>query len=152
MSNFKVIPMRNFANEPSPTDKLILIQDGATTPEDLQDISSALSGARKSVLLVSDLTATLTLTDEIVLVDDSAPEEPDTVTITLPSAEDAQGKVYTIKKIGGDEDVEIEGDDSETIDGATTFTLALQYDTVTLVSNGTEWFITSTYSAPIPEE
>jgi len=52
------------------------------------------------------------------------------------------GRTYHIKKIGAaGNDVVIDGASSETIDGATTFTMDIQYESVTLVCNGSAWFI-----------
>jgi hypothetical protein len=60
-------------------------------------------------------------------------------TITLPAAATFSNWVYHIKNINTGI-VTIDGNASETIDGATTQVLAVQWDHVTIVSNGTGWF------------
>lgn len=61
-------------------------------------------------------------------------------TITLPTAADNTDRVITIKKIdSGAGTVIADGEGSETIDGATTLVLPSQYNTITLVCNGTGW-------------
>lgn len=70
-----------------------------------------------------------------------------TITATLPavSSDDATaGRVVTILKIdSGAGSVTIDGDGSETINGATTASLTSQYDYLTLVSDGSEWIVIS---------
>jgi hypothetical protein len=65
------------------------------------------------------------------------------VTITLPavSAEMA-GRVYIIKRIDNSgNSVTVDGNASETIDGATTYSLATQYKYVKIQATSTAWFI-----------
>jgi hypothetical protein len=63
-----------------------------------------------------------------------------TVTATLPSAVGLLGKQFIVKKTGSGGSVTVDGDGSETIDGATTYVLTTQYESVTLVSDGlTGW-------------
>lgn len=62
------------------------------------------------------------------------------ITVTLPTV--ATGKVTTVKKIdSGAGTVVVQRGGSSVIDGATTTTLSYQYEGITLVSNGTDWFI-----------
>jgi hypothetical protein len=83
---------------------------------------------------------TATLDDDVIIGVGAAP-----FTITLPTAASAYdaatqtGKVFIFKNPDTD-DVTIDGNGDETIDGAANFVLDVQYETVTLISNGTEWF------------
>lgn len=61
------------------------------------------------------------------------------VTITLPAASTTHAG-YTIKNIGTGQ-VSIDPNGSDTIDGETGLELYTQYEYVTIVSDGTEWFI-----------
>jgi type II secretory pathway pseudopilin PulG len=64
------------------------------------------------------------------------------VTANLPPAAAHKSKRYAIKKVDSSGNaVVIDGADSETIDGATTVSIATQYVTVTVVSDGTQWWI-----------
>jgi hypothetical protein len=64
------------------------------------------------------------------------------ITVTLPAVASSAGRVYHIKKISGaGNDVVIDGSSSETIDGANTYTLDIQYEAVTVVCDGTAWYI-----------
>lgn len=67
------------------------------------------------------------------------------VTATLPAAASAgSGFTVAIKKLDSSANaVVIDGNASETIDGATTVSLTLQYDTVVLVCDGTNWQVMS---------
>jgi len=64
-------------------------------------------------------------------------------TVTLPTAASAgDGFVITVKKTDSSANaVTIDANGSETIDGALTQSLAGQYDNITLISNGTAWFM-----------
>ena len=65
------------------------------------------------------------------------------VTVDLPSASTCAGRVYTFKRLDASANaVTIDTSGGQTIEGVLTHTLPLQYDTVTIQSNGgTEWFI-----------
>lgn len=78
-------------------------------------------------------------TDEVLLVDASSAA----VTVDLPAISTlATGKTYTVKKIDSSANtVTIDGDGSETIDGALTVVIASQYDSVTVFHDDTEWWI-----------
>lgn len=86
-------------------------------------------------------TAVDTLLDEFrrtVLVDATAAAR----TITLPTAASAKWRIYTIKKIDASlNTVTIDGDGAETIDGAATQLLLVQYQSITIQSDGAEWWI-----------
>lgn len=63
-------------------------------------------------------------------------------TITLPTALSARWRKYTIKKIDASANtVTIDAAGAETIDGALTFVLGAQYQTITIQSNGASWDI-----------
>lgn len=64
------------------------------------------------------------------------------VTVNLPAAATVPGRVYVIKRIYGvGVNTVIDPNGTETIDGATTRNITAQYDTVTIQSNGTAWFV-----------
>jgi len=63
-------------------------------------------------------------------------------TITLPAAATSTDVVIEAKKVdSGAGDLIIDGNASETIDGATTQTLASQYDSIVVHCDGTQWWI-----------
>lgn len=64
-------------------------------------------------------------------------------TINLPAAASNTGKLYYIKKTTSDYNVlTIDGNSSETIDGSTTTTLNTQYESIQIVSDGSNWHVT----------
>ena len=63
------------------------------------------------------------------------------ITITLPAASTWTGQIIEIIKIDSSNDVDIDGNGIETIDGDLTQKLKKQYEEVTLYSNGTEIYI-----------
>lgn len=82
---------------------------------------------------------TATATDDVILGDASG----GAFTVTLPTAVGIPGKRYTIKRTSSSNNVTVDGDGSETIDGATTKALATQYAAIVVVSDGTGWHIVS---------
>lgn len=63
-------------------------------------------------------------------------------TITLPPAVDSVGELIYVRKTDSSGNaVIVDGDGAETINGAATRSLTVQYATVTLGSNGTEWCV-----------
>jgi hypothetical protein len=69
------------------------------------------------------------------------------ITITLPAASGCTDRAYYIKKTGASSTyansrkVTVDGNGSETIDGATTVILEVQYDAIRIVSDGSNWNI-----------
>ena len=104
-----------------------------------EEIEVQRAGVRRRVRTVT-AAYTATLADDVIVANGAAP-----FTITLPTAASAwdaatsTGKQITIVNRDTD-DATIDGAGSETINGATTFALDVQYETVTLISDGTEWY------------
>lgn len=83
-------------------------------------------------------TDTLVLTEDVILVDASG----GSVTLNLPAAATAGRKIYNVKKIDGTgNSVIIDADSTETIDGALTLSTVTQYESFTIVCDGTAWYI-----------
>ena len=82
---------------------------------------------------------TLTDADHVILVDDDT--VGGTVTINLPLAADSKGNIYDIKKLGVTGSVIIDPSGAETIDGATTLTITVQYVSIKIYCDGTAWHI-----------
>ncbi len=63
-------------------------------------------------------------------------------TVTLPTAADNNGRIITVMKVDtGAGTCIVDGEGAEVIQAATTFTLFFQYDRVTLMCNGTLWYV-----------
>lgn len=78
--------------------------------------------------------------DDLILVTAGASDK----TVTLVTAAGNKGVAQTIKRMDGAAgNVIVDGNASETIDGATTKTLGSQYALVRVVSDGTNWVITA---------
>jgi hypothetical protein len=83
-------------------------------------------------------TATYTITDYDYTIDCTA----NTFTVTLPTAVGITGRIYIIKNSGAGV-ITVDADGTETIDGGANVSLATQYDSVTVQSDGANWIITS---------
>jgi hypothetical protein len=63
-------------------------------------------------------------------------------TITLPTAVGITGRHYIIRKSDSSANaVTVDGDGSETINGALTHVMTAQYQTVSIMSDGAGWMI-----------
>jgi hypothetical protein len=66
------------------------------------------------------------------------------ITLTLPPAALVPGRIYVFKRINsGANTVTVDAYASETIDGALTHVLSPQWNAITIISDGTAWYITS---------
>lgn len=75
------------------------------------------------------------------------------ITVNLPTVASSacDGRIYTIKKgMSSTNDITIDGNSSETIDGATTFVLSDVQGAITIASDGTEWKIIGNHLSPYP--
>ncbi len=80
---------------------------------------------------------TATASDYAILVDATGG-----VTIALPAAASSKGRTYVIKKTDATAGaLTIDPNAAETIDGATTYVITTQYQSVTIVCDGSNWWI-----------
>ena len=63
-----------------------------------------------------------------------------TFTITLPAAADNMGKLLNIKNIGTGT-ITVDPNENETIDGDLTIAIDTQYECISIISDGSNWFI-----------
>lgn len=112
---------------------------------DQSQFSATLKGSATSFITIAHSTApitgnvTLTSTHSVVMANCSS-----ACTITLPTAAGISGKIYWIKNIGASSQtntVTVATTSSQTIDGATTQILTLQYTDMPVISDGTSWSI-----------
>ena len=97
-----------------------------------------LSGGARFPVVNKTTTYTLTSTDHLVTCDATG----GAFTVTLPVAASHAGREYVlIKTDSSGNAVTLDGNGSETINGATDQELAAQWDMIRVVSNGTAWFV-----------
>jgi hypothetical protein len=127
------------SNTPSGSDTI-----GSTLDDELRSIKANIArSARQESTATQSAAATLAVTtlNKIVPVSGSA---GGSTTITLPAAATAKaGFKFTAWKTDSTNNVVLDGNGGETINGATTYTLATQYEAATLVTNGTSWSVES---------
>jgi hypothetical protein len=90
------------------------------------------------VLPYTSKSATYTISTSDYLVDCTT----GSFTVTLPSAVGCTGKIYVVKN-SGTGTISLATTSSQTIDGVTSKSMSVQYSTFTLMSNGSNWIITS---------
>ena len=99
---------------------------------------SGITEAKRSrVVVVDTATSTIGATEDVSLVDSADAA----TTMTLPSAT-TSGKIVRVKKTDSSANaVVVQRGGTSTIDGATTKILYSQYESITVVSDGTNWHI-----------
>jgi hypothetical protein len=101
-------------------------------------LENIFSASVRFAYTTSAINITLDATHNVVDIDASG----GTKTVTLPAAASITGRQYTIRKSDSSGNaVTIDGNSTETINGAATKSLAAQYDTATIMSNGTNWIV-----------
>ena len=105
--------------------------------EGLQVVLQSLPIATETVIVTSNSYAVTS--EDYLLVDDDTIGGP--ATINLPIAAKHNEEIKQIKKLGSTGNVVIVANGDETIDGASSNTLTTQYDNLTIVSDGSNWFI-----------
>jgi hypothetical protein len=96
-------------------------------------------GSLATNIAVRTASATLAATDFSTICNNTT----GAVTMTLPTAAGIAGRIYFLKKTSSaGNDVTIAGyNGTETIDGATTFTITNKYSYLMIQSDGTNWYI-----------
>lgn len=120
--------------------------DYLDTAERLRSFSSVLrylqENMQKHPTKVVSTTANYAMVDSDLAIKVNATTADRTVTLLTAGAREGRGVI--LKKIDASSNVVIiDGNGSETIDGAATQTLTVQWSTKWLVSDGTNWIITS---------
>jgi hypothetical protein len=95
---------------------------------------------------VTNTTTDLTLTESHSII--TANTTSGTITITLPAATDADNRTYTLIKTNASNSLIIDGDGAETINGNVDLTYTNLYSRVTIISDGTSWYILEETTAP----
>lgn len=106
------------------------------------EIDAILALEANAIVLATLVTKTTTYailtTDNVILCNASG----GAFTVTLPTAVSVTGKQYTIKKTDSTLNVvTVATTSSQTIDGATTNVIATPYESITVVSDGSNWMI-----------
>jgi hypothetical protein len=97
------------------------------------------SGSISLSIITKTANYTATSSDYTILCNKSS-----AMNLNLPTAVGITGRIYVIKKISGaSADVTINPNGSQTIDGAGTYVITIQYDRITVQSDGANWFILS---------
>lgn len=110
--------------------------------EELERVGALLEADTSGqTVLVGTVTTTPYIAGEerVILVDDDVIGGP--ATVVLGGAAPLQGRLYYIKKLGSTGIVTVDPDGSELIDDSLTKLLTTQYDSMTIVSDGTAWWI-----------
>jgi hypothetical protein len=96
----------------------------------------AVSGSMSTALSTQTSTYSVTNNDSVILADATL----GAFTVTLPTAVGCAGREYRFKKVDSSANaVTIGTSSSQTIDGASTYSLSTQYAHVQVVSDGSNW-------------
>jgi len=109
---------------------------GTTSPSSILQVAGPISTA----LTTKTANYTLTAADSVVLVNSTG----GIVTITLPTSVGCTGRQYTVKDWkgqSGTNNITVNTTSAQTIDGASTYVLGINYESITVVSDGANWAI-----------
>ncbi len=106
---------------------------GIATPNSQLQVNGSFSLPIKTS---ATATYTVTANDYTVLCNNSGG-----VTLNLPTASGISGRIYVIKQLASSGTVTITPSGSETIDGAGSKAISTQYQSMTLQSDGSNWFV-----------
>lgn len=112
--------------------------DSADLDFTYDDAGNSITAIIKLALSTKTADYTITDSDRVILANPSAP-----ITITLPTAAGRTGRMFTIKKINASviNTVTVDGNGTETIDGSLTAILIVQNVSITIISDGSNWFV-----------
>jgi hypothetical protein len=119
---------------------------GTTTPNEKLTVVGNISatgnlnigGGMVTPITTINTNTTLSASNYVVMADSSS----GSIVIQLPAASIHTGRTYHIKKIDSSTNlVTLSGNIAETIDGLNTQAINTQYISLTIVSNGSNWFI-----------
>ena len=116
-----------------------LINTNTDNGTDKLQVSGSISGIGMKQNYVTK-TGAYTATDADYVIDCTS----GTFTVTLPASSGRTGRILIIKNSGAGT-ITVDGNAAETIDGAATYSLSVQYATIQIVSDGTNWKIISKF-------
>jgi hypothetical protein len=114
----------------------------ATTTDNTVDrlqVNGSISGIGMKQAYVTK-TGAYTATNDDYVIDCTS----GTFTVTLPASSGRTGRILIIKNSGAGT-ITVDGNASETIDGAATYAISVQYGTIQIMSDGTNWKIISKF-------
>lgn len=117
-----------------------LIGIGNTTPVSTLDINGSFGRT------VTNTTSDLTLDETHSIV--TANTNTGSITVTLPSVASSDNRTYTIVKTDAANNLTIDGNGAETINGSATQVYTDNYARITVICDGTEWFIIEETATP----
>ena len=92
------------------------------------------SATASTTLPFTNQTATYTIDNTDCVVNCTS----GTFTVTLPTAVGIEGQYFIVKNRGTGV-ITVDGDGAETLDGAANKILAVQYESITVISDGANW-------------
>jgi hypothetical protein len=114
---------------------VLVVNSGTWSGNDELEVNGSISGIGMKQAYVTK-TGAYTATNDDYVIDCTS----GTFTVTLPASSGRTGRILIIKNSGAGT-ITVDGNASETIDGATTYSLSVQYATVQIISDGTNWKI-----------
>jgi hypothetical protein len=118
---------------------VLVVNSGTWSGNDELEVNGSISGIGFKQAYVTK-TGAYTATNDDYVIDCTS----GTFTVTLPASSGRTGRILIIKNSGAGT-ITVDGNASETIDGATTYSLSVQYATVQIMSDGTNWKIISKF-------
>ena len=113
----------------------LMVNTASDNGVDRLQVNGSISGIGMKQAYVTK-TGAYTATNDDYVIDCTS----GTFTVTLPASSGRTGRILIIKNSGAGT-ITVDGNASETIDGAATYSISVQYGTVQIMSDGTNWKI-----------
>ncbi len=104
---------------------------------ELGSVERAIKDTRVRACRTVTAAFTITLDDELILADGTA----GAFAVTLPAARIAWGRTFVVKRTSAAGTITVTAAGTATIDGIATYSLSVQYQSVSVQSDGVNWHI-----------
>lgn len=122
----------------SPGEKLDTTGNTQTSGQFIEGTGTTTDGVFGLTQITKTSNFILTNSESVYLCDASS----GAIVATLPPVSGTNNRIYHVKKTDSSSNTcTIDGDGSETVDGATTAVMIVQYEAITIISNNSAWFI-----------
>jgi hypothetical protein len=110
---------------------------GQVTKEVNLSVNGSLAAGNRTITTDYAMPPTGETEDYVILADATSGN----ITVTLCPASGQKGRILIFKKIAGNNSVIIDANNSETIDGSLQYWLSTIYQSITIQSDGSNWYI-----------
>jgi hypothetical protein len=127
------------ATDSNAQNTIVLRDNQGSTAVNVLTANRVAIGGETHTVNAATTTITVATTDSLIIADAGG----GAITLNLPAASTATGMTLTVVRKSASNNVVLDGASSETINGSATKTLTTQYASLTIVCDGSAWYITA---------